>query len=157
MLFGSGLGREVEQEAWAAAAMGSAGGRRIGWFMHQPLFLEYPDEADTGYWSVKPAARARLMRLLREYKVELVATGHLHKAHDVSLEGTRYVWCPPSSFVVGEAMQPEMPGSKQLGAVSYVFDEAGVEVSTAFLDQLTTQWIDDVVHEVYPRPGSGEA
>lgn len=154
MLFGSGKARDAEQHAWAEAAMASASGRRIAWFMHQPLFLEDPEEADTGYWSVKPAAREGLMRLVRRHQVALVATGHLHRAHDMSLDGTRYIWCPASSFVVGEAMQPAMPGTKQLGAVSYVFDEDGVAVSTVIMDQLTKHWIDDVVHEVYPKPAT---
>jgi len=33
-------------------------------------------------------------------------------------EGTRYVWAPASSFLVGE-MAPPMPGEKRLGAVVY--------------------------------------
>lgn len=152
MLFGSGDPREAEQRSWLEATMASAAGRRIAWFMHQPLFIEHPDEADTGYWSVKPPARAPLMELVRRHRVALVATGHLHKAHDMTLDGTRYVWCAATSFVVGPAMQPEMPGRKELGAVMYEFSEAGLAVSPVVLRELTTQWIDDVVHEVYPKP-----
>lgn len=154
MLFGSGDAREAEQLAWLEESMDGAAGRRIAWFMHQPLFLERPDEPDTGYWSIKPGARAPLMALVRRHRVALVATGHLHKAHDLTLEGTRYVWCPAASFVVGPAMQPEMPGRKELGALTYAFDRTGVTVSSVVLRELTTQWIDDVVHEVYPKPDS---
>ena len=153
MLFGSGTPNEAEQRAWLEQAMQSAGARRLAWFMHQPLFLEHPDEPDTGYWSVKPAPRAELIQLVRRHQVALVATGHLHRAHDVTLDGTRYLWCPATAFVVGPGMQPDMPGEKELGAVFYQFSETGFTASQVTLDQLTVKWIDDVVHEVYPQPG----
>jgi len=154
MLFGTGDQREAEQRGWLEDVMGAAGARRIAWFMHQPVFLDRPDEADTGYWSIKPGPRQGLMQLIERHRVALIATGHLHKAHDARFDGTRYIWCPATSFVVGPGMQPDMPGRKELGAVSYEFTDAGFSVTPVTLDQLTVQWIDDVVHEVYPKPGA---
>ncbi len=69
--------------------------------MHQPLFIEHPNEPDTGYWSVKPEPRGPLLDLLNRHHVSLVASGHLHKAHDSTLDGVRYIWCPATSFAVG--------------------------------------------------------
>ena len=89
---------------------------RIAWFLHRPLFLEDPGEGDTGYWSVKPQPRGALLALVRRHRVVLVASGHLHKARDFAFEGTRYIWSPASSFLIG-APQPETPGEKRLGAV----------------------------------------
>jgi 3',5'-cyclic AMP phosphodiesterase CpdA len=150
MLFGSGLPLEDEQSAWLESTLQGAEGRSIGWFMHRPLFLESPDEGDSGYWAVKPALRAPLLATLRKHGIALVATGHLHQMHDRIHEGCRYVFGPSSGFVVSEARQRKMPGGKQLGAVVYEFAGHAVEVRPVELETLTRYWIDDVVPEVYP-------
>ena len=59
LLFSSGEREEKVQVDWLETVMNEAAGRRIAWFLHRPLFLESPDEGDTGYWSVKPRPRAR--------------------------------------------------------------------------------------------------
>jgi 3',5'-cyclic AMP phosphodiesterase CpdA len=153
MLLDSGLPEEAAQDSWLDAVMAQAAGRPVAWFLHKPLFLNSSEEDDTGYWAVKPQPRARLMALVRRYRVSLVASGHLHKAHQAVSEGTRYVWAPASSFLVGE-MQPAMPGEKRLGAVLY--DLAGPTISAEIMDVpgLREHRLDDVIHEVYPRPSS---
>src|SRR5271167_3277549 len=153
MVLGSGKPEEAAQDAWLDAVMAQAAGRPIAWFLHKPLFLNSPEEDDTGYWSVAPQPRARLMALVRRYHVKLVASGHLHKAHEVVSEGTRFVWAPASSFLVGD-MQPAMPGEKQLGAVLY--ELAGATIATKIVDVpgLREHCLDDVIQEVYPRPSS---
>jgi len=150
MLCGSGGDEESRQLDWLERAMSTAGGRSIAWFTHRPLFIESPDEADTGYWSVKPAPRKRLLDLIRRHRVALVATGHLHKWRDTEVDGCRYIWCASSGFLVGPDNQPDMPGEKRLGAVLYEFDGANVSVTMVDVPGLTTLWIDDVLHEVYP-------
>jgi predicted phosphodiesterase len=150
MLFGSGGPEEAHQLDWLEGQLAEAGGRRLAWFLHRPLFIETPDEGDKGYWSVSPEPRARLMELVRRHQVAIVASGHLHRAHDSQLDGTRYIWGPSSGFVVGPELQPDMAGTCSLGAVVYHF--AGTEFTAAIhvLDALETLWIDDVIHEVYP-------
>ena len=152
MLFGSDLPDEDQQLAWLRAAMADASGRRIAWFTHKPLFLDGPDEADTGYWSVKPKPRKALLDLVRAFDVALVATGHLHKSHDMLVDGCRYIWGASSGFVVGPEMQPPMPGECRLGSVVYDFAGSDTAITRADVPGLTTYWIDDVVHEVYPPP-----
>jgi 3',5'-cyclic AMP phosphodiesterase CpdA len=150
MLFGDGSEEEARQFEWLVQTMATAGARRIAWFTHRPLFIHAPDEADTGYWSVKPAPRARLLELVDRYDVALIATGHLHKWRNTSVDRCRYVWCASSGFLVGPDNQPDMPGEKRLGAVIYDFGDAGVSITPADIPGLTTLWIDDVLHEVYP-------
>jgi hypothetical protein len=58
MLIGSGEPEELEQAQWLERVMAEAGERRIAWFLHRPLFLDGPEEGDTGYWSIKPQPRA---------------------------------------------------------------------------------------------------
>src|SRR5438132_8459035 len=43
----------------------------------------------------------RLIELARWHPVALVASGHLHKAHDFRNQGTRYVWALPPAFSSG--------------------------------------------------------
>jgi hypothetical protein len=158
MLLGSASPEEAMQAAWLDSVMKEAGGRQTAWFLHRPLFLDAPDEPDTGYWSVKPQPRAQLMALVRGHAVGLVASGHLHKAHQFVREGTTYVWAPASSFLVGPKMQPPMPGEKQLGAVLYDFAGTRWETTIGEVPGLVRYWLDDVIDEVYPRPAvSGTA
>jgi 3',5'-cyclic AMP phosphodiesterase CpdA len=152
MLLGSRNREEAAQAAWLDAVMEDSGGRKIAWFLHRPLFLDNPDEADTGYWSVKPESFSRLIELVRGRSVALVASGHLHRAHQTVRDGTRYVWAPASSFLVGPEIQPPMPGEKRLGAVLYELDGAALEPSIIDVPGLTPYWLDDVIDEVYPRP-----
>jgi 3',5'-cyclic AMP phosphodiesterase CpdA len=151
MLFGSGHAEEAAQIAWLGAVMREARAQPVAWFLHRPLFLDSPDEGDTGYWSVKPATRAALHELMRRHSVALVASGHLHKAHQAVGGGVQYVWCPSSAFLVGPAIQPPMPGEKRLGAVRYQIEGKSIDAEIVEVPGLRQYWIDDVVDEVYPR------
>ena len=151
MLLGSGLADERAQALWLERTMRETPGRPVAWFLHRPLFLDVPEEGDAGYWSVKPQPRAFLYDLARRGNVALVASGHLHKAHDFIRDGTRFIWSPASSFLVGPAIQPQMPGEKLLGAVLYEICGAACTARIAAVPGLTTYWIDDMIDEVYPR------
>ena len=119
MLLGSGEREEGLQADWLDGVMRAAADRRIAWFLHRPLFLDSPDESDTGYWSVKPQPRSWLVERMQRHSVALVASGHLHKAHDFVRNGTRYIWGPSSAFLVGPRLKaPPMAGEHRLGAVS---------------------------------------
>lgn len=150
MLFGSGTDEESRQFEWLAQTLSTAGERKVAWFTHRPLFIESPDEGDTGYWSIKPGPRAALLALIRRHDVALVGTGHLHKWRDNLFGGCHYVWCASSGFLVGPENQPDMPGEKRLGAVVYQLRGSDVSISYSEVPGLTTLWIDDVLHEVYP-------
>ena len=139
MLMGSGEPEENEQALWLEQVMIEAGERRIAWFLHRPLFLDDPGEGDTGYWSIKPQPRGALLALVRRHRVALVASGHLYKARDFAFEGTRYIWSPASSFLIG-APQSEMPGEKRLGAVVYELDDATLMARIAEVPGLTQHW-----------------
>ena len=119
MLLGSGEREEALQADWLDGVIKAAADRRIAWFLHRPLFLDSPDEGDTGYWSVKPQPRSWLVERMQRHSVALVASGHLHKAHDFVRNGTRYIWGPSSAFLVGPRLKaPPMAGEHRLGAVS---------------------------------------
>lgn len=151
LLLGSGIGEEAAQDTWLEAAMNGADGRQIAWFLHRPLFLDSPEEGDTGYWSVKPGPRARLMALVRQHRVILVASGHLHKSRMLTHDRTRYVWAPASSFLVGAQIQPPMPGEKRLGAVLYELEGGALDIRIAQIPGLVQHWVGDGSGEVYPQ------
>jgi 3',5'-cyclic AMP phosphodiesterase CpdA len=142
MLCGSGLPEEAMQLNWLEAAMGEAGWRRLAWFLHRPLFIEEPQEGDTGYWSIRPEPRARLLALLRRHRVAFVASGHLHTAHDFERDGTRYLWGPSSGFLGGPGILPPMPGEKRLGAMRYELDGSALQAQIVDIPGLAEHWID---------------
>ena len=150
MLLGSGLADEAQQAAWLEETMAGAGGRKIAWFTHRPLFIDDAGEGDTGYWSVKPGLRSVLLERLRHHEVALVATGHVHRSHDHQIDGCRFIWGASSGFVVGPENQPPMPGEGRLGAVLYDFEGPEVAIRPSDVPGLTTFCIDDLLHEVYP-------
>jgi 3',5'-cyclic AMP phosphodiesterase CpdA len=150
MLIGSGLALEAEQSEWLDAQMKAAGDRALAWFLHRPLFLETPEEGDSGYWSIAPDARAPLLARVNGQRVSLVSSGHLHQMNVRVHQGCQYVFCPSSAYVVSEKLQEEMPGDKRLGAVVYELEGSTVRVRVEELSDLSRFWIDDVIHEVYP-------
>lgn len=152
MLFGSGHPDEAAQMAWLDNVTAHAAPRRVAWFTHRPVFIERPDEGDRGYWSIKNASRKPLLDLIRKHHVALVATGHLHKWRDVTIDGCRYIWGPSEGFLVGPKEQPiELPGEKWLGAAVYELDGTELSVRHAAIPGLVELWIDDMVHEIYPH------
>jgi len=118
-LFGSGLPREAEQDAWLEASLTAAADRPVALVLHKPLFLAREDEAEATIASVNPEPRARLLALLRRGGVRLVISGHLHASRDVQIGGIRHIWLPAVAFLgAGRA-----GGLPQVGAV--VIDFAG--------------------------------
>jgi len=159
MLIGSFQAAEAAQLAWLDGVLAEAGDRRSAWFLHRPLFTEHPEEGDTGYWSIKPEPRRALLDLVQRHNVALIASGHLHKAHDFVRDGTRYIWGPSAGFLGSPKIIPVRPGETRLGAVRYEFDGSGLDAAITEVPGLTEYWIDDVADEVYPahadtRPGN---
>lgn len=153
LLLGSGLDEEAEQWAWLTGCLEARGGRPAALFSHQPLFVDDPDEGDTGYWGIPPAPRRALLGLLNRHGVALFASGHLHRAFEGRLGGAALVWAPASSFTVGP-MERDMPGRRVLGAVLHHFGAGEVLSEVVDVPGLVPHRLDDVVDEVYPRAAS---
>ncbi|MGI3903633.1 MAG: metallophosphoesterase family protein [Janthinobacterium lividum] len=153
LLCGSGTGEEAEQFAWLERSLAERDGRRVALFSHQPLFVDDPDEGDTGYWGIPPAPRRALRDLFARHDVALFASGHLHVAASGRLDETALVWAPATSFMVGP-MQREMPGRRMLGAVIHRL-ETDVSSEIVAIPGLSQHFLDDVVEQVYPRLDTG--
>jgi len=125
LLFGSGLAREAEQDAWLDAEL-AATDRPVALILHKPLFLGSPDEEGATASCMTPVPRARLLARLRaagrqQGGVRLVVSGHLHSHRDFVHDGIRYLWIPALAFL-GKGY----PGSTPLVA-STVLDLSGAE------------------------------
>ncbi len=148
------LGFEDEEEetqfAWLEAQLRSRGGRQVAIFAHKPLFVDAPDEGDTGYWSVRPHQRQRLFDLIEGSDVALHASGHLHWAWTGEYAGTSLVWAPPTSFIIDTLERP-MPGERLVGVVVHELTDAGVTSEIVAVPGLTSHVLDPIVEEVYPQ------
>jgi hypothetical protein len=148
LICGSGSSEEFEQLTWLEDTLRTREGRRVLVFKHKPLFLESHEEGETGYWGLRPEPRRRLFALFAEHGVELVASGHLHRARIVDGAPFRCVWGPSSGFTVGPMVT--MPfGEAILGGAVHILGPT-IESSIVSLEALKPFVIDDVLHEVYP-------
>src|SRR5690606_16939275 len=63
LIIGSGEAAEEEQFEWLEGELANSSGKPVAVFAHKPLFVDSPDEGDSGYWGIRPAARQRLYDL----------------------------------------------------------------------------------------------
>lgn len=129
-IVGSGLAVEAEQWRWFDEQLDQAehGGRHVGVFLHQPVYLFEPHERfhdKSDYWPIRPHARQQMMQRLDRPQVKLVASGHVHWYHVAHDRQFTSVWCPSTSFVVDDAKFP--PGGDVIGVLLYRFDGAHCE------------------------------
>ena len=151
MLLGTGHAEEEAQFAWLAEAV--ATDAKIALFLHKPLFVDRPDEGPRGYWTVLPEPRRRLLALLAGRDLKLVASGHLHIARRLDLDGVTHIWGPAASFVCGD-IQADLGGERRIGLVAYEFDADGFTCQTVFPAGVTDWPLDPVIGRIYPSPQS---
>jgi 3',5'-cyclic AMP phosphodiesterase CpdA len=128
-LFGSGgLREEAEQWAWLEQTLAGSSGR-VALFVHKPLFLDHPGEADSDDPSVRQscldaASRARLLALCRRAGVRLISSGHKHQTRTFSLEGIYHFW-GPSTACVNSPPTALHWGTREVGFIDYRFRADG--------------------------------
>ncbi len=149
LTLGSNPEAELQQFDWSKNALAGAGTRRIAMFAHKPLFVDEPNEGDTGYWSVRPSARQHLRDLIAAHDVALFASGHLHRAWIGKLGSTKLAWAPAAAFIVGP-MERDMPGERIVGAMVHTLGD-DVHTEIVQIKGMTPFLLDDVMDEVYPR------
>lgn len=128
-LLGSGLELEAEQNDWLAEEVAAAAGRPLALFLHKPLFIDHPDEADAPIFCVPRAGRARVLDILAGGDLRLIACGHNHAYRTASRGRTAIVWGPST----GQWIDEEAPfqALAEPGLVHYWFDTDGVEFAWA--------------------------
>ncbi|CDZ49530.1 metallophosphoesterase family protein [Neorhizobium galegae] len=153
------LGQENEEEEaqfeWLTKTLEERNSRRIALFAHKPLFVDGPDEGDTGYWGARPKERARLLDLFAAHDVALFASGHLHWAWQGRHENMALTWGPSAAFII-DKLEREMPGERLIGAAVHTFGD-DLQTEIVAVPGMTAYLFDEVIDEVYPRPVKTEA
>lgn len=124
LICGSGMRGETEQAEFLDNAIAGAEGRKLAVFMHKPLCLHdaLEPEHTTSCWF--PPTRELLQRHVREGRIAMLVSGHLHDSRDRIVSGTRHLWLPGLAFVSDMACewQPSRGGRRRVGFVTAVLD-----------------------------------
>ena len=97
-LLNSGLGAEQDQRKWLEEELAGNSGKKLFFGIHYPLFLDAPDEPEH-YDNIAEPARAWLLGLLEQHKVEAVFSGHVHNFWYTRFADTDLYTLPATSFV----------------------------------------------------------
>jgi 3',5'-cyclic AMP phosphodiesterase CpdA len=130
LIMNTGIESEAEQFGWLASELGRVNGRPVALFLHKPLFLNAPDDAETEETAIRyvPQPRRRsLIEMFAGVDLRLVASGHVHQRRDFTYRHTRHVWSPSAGFIISDRLQPII-GTKEVGLVEYRFQPDALEV-----------------------------
>jgi 3',5'-cyclic AMP phosphodiesterase CpdA len=130
LVMNSGLATEAEQFDWLAGELANTGGKPVALFLHKPIFLNSPDAPELESSAIRYVpmpSRRRLVEMLRDVDLRLVASGHVHQRRDFTFGRTRHVWSPSTGFIISDAKQ-EPIGLKEVGLVEYRFQPNSFEV-----------------------------
>jgi hypothetical protein len=86
-----------------------------------------PELVATSFRYVPMPTRSRLVQMLAEADVRLVASGHVHQRRDFTFGQIRHIWAPSAAFIVPDRIQ-QVIGTKEVGLVEYRFQPGGFEV-----------------------------
>lgn len=129
-LFGSaGLAEEAAQWDWLERSLAGLAGSPVALFLHKPLFLDHPSEADAADETLRQscldrASRLRLLALAQAHGVKLVSCGHKHQTRTFSLDGIYHFWAPSTACVNGAPSALHW-GTREVGFVEYRFGPGG--------------------------------
>lgn len=117
---GSFMPAESEQADFLEDAIATAGTRRVALLTHKPLCIHdvLETERSTNCWYLE--ARELIQRHVRDGRVAVIISGHLHEARDRMIAGARHVWLPGLAFVndMECEWQPPRGGRKRVGHVT---------------------------------------
>src|SRR5215471_2116332 len=85
LVMNSGLAFEAEQFDWLASELSRVNGKPVALFIHKPVFLNFPDDAETVDTSIRyvpQPARQRLIEMFAPVDLRLIASGHVHQRRD---------------------------------------------------------------------------
>lgn len=126
LILGSGFRAEEDQAAFLRDALDGAGDRRVALLHHKPLCvfstLETVQTQSTWY----PEARKTVTDELRQGRIRMLLSGHLHESRDRLIEGVRHVWIPGTAFVQDMAGD-YVPDRHARRRVGYMMMELGAE------------------------------
>lgn len=149
-----GFGTNAAHRDAVAEAIAGAGPRRIAFFQHKPITESRLDDTAVNYWPLLPEPRGMLLAMLGDRRPAVIASGHVHQAHEHDGDGIRQIWAPAVGFIVGDAWQA-LVGQKLLGWVEHVFHADGTHDATLHAMPLTRHDIGEVPEAYGPLPRGG--
>jgi 3',5'-cyclic-AMP phosphodiesterase len=124
LIVGTGLSGDEEQSALLHKAAQERGGRALALIMHKPLCdLDLDDTLVSNRFTTLQARR-KLMQAIGDNTPQLILCGHVHQYRDVQIAGSRHIWGPAASFVIGDPWQPSY-GAKPVGYLEHLFHADG--------------------------------
>ena len=97
-IMGGPLPEAEEQRDWLEKDLADNAGKRIFIFLHMPPFFVDEDEPGFGsYNCLDEGPRAWLLKLMRQYRVELLCSGHTHFAVYNRIGDTRFFIVPSTT------------------------------------------------------------
>ena len=130
LIINTGIDAEAEQFDWLASEIARVDGKPVALFLHKPLFLNAPDDAELPETSIRYVPQPHRKNLIETFAavdLRLVASGHVHQRRDFTYGHTRHVWAPSAGFVIPDRMQ-EVIAIKEVGLVEYRFQPDAFEV-----------------------------
>jgi len=107
---------------WLPGAL--ATGLPTALFIHRPLHPLVPGDTDDPMRYVTEPTRSRLLAVLGQADVRLVASGHVHQWREGVVDGVRHVWAPSAWASIPDHVQPVI-GRKVVGAVLHTLRPDG--------------------------------
>ncbi len=122
-LFGRGGDEEQQQFDWLAHELSLLNDRSheqpnpIGLMLHKPLFRQNASLEDSSGRYLLLEVRTKLLKMLADFDVRFVLSGHTHQSRSIDVGGVQHVWAPSTSFCIPDAVQ-EPIGQKIVGVMT---------------------------------------
>jgi 3',5'-cyclic AMP phosphodiesterase CpdA len=132
LLGSAGQPAEDEQWRWLERTLAELKGAPVALFLHKPLFLDHPSEADheedamLRQSCIDSESRTRLLNLGKAHNVRLVSVGHKHQTRSFYLDGLYHVWAPSTACVNASPATLHW-GVREVGFVDYRFTPKGFD------------------------------
>jgi 3',5'-cyclic-AMP phosphodiesterase len=124
LIIGTGLSGDAEQTEMLRKAMRDRGGRAFALVMHKPLCDLALDDPLVSNRFTTLQARRKLLDAMGGAAPQLILCGHVHQYRDMVIAGSRHIWGPAASFVIGDPWQPSY-GAKPVGYLEHLFHADG--------------------------------
>ena len=115
---------DSQQDELVRSAVASLAGRSLAIFLHKPLADTAYDETLTSNRFMTAGPRHHLLSLLGATVPAVISCGHVHQYREAQIGGSRHIWAPATSFIVGDPWQPGY-GAKMVGYVEHAFHADG--------------------------------
>jgi len=129
ILGSDGMAEEAEQWRWLESTLDGSGDDAVALFLHKPVYLDHPSEADheepfLRQSCIDSSSRKRLLDLAHSHGVRLISAGHKHQSRAFAHDEIYYIWAPATACVNGRPGAPSW-GLREVGFLDFRFRPDG--------------------------------